>query len=86
LYETAVVVKRRIAGIPILTLLGAATFIYLIFSGYLSVASGYPVTIWTAVTWIIIFGSGAAIYLIGYSRAKRRGIPIEFVFKEIPPE
>jgi len=33
-----------------------------------------------------IYGSGAIILLVSYFWNKRRGIPLELVFKEVPPE
>jgi amino acid transporter len=87
LYETSVIVKRKLAGIPVLVWLGVATLGYLFSSVYLAVIAGSMVlNAKTAATYLGIYGLGAVVFLVGYYRAKRRGIPIELAFKQIPPE
>lgn len=59
----------------------------MIFSTYLAVSVGnLPLNLQSGLTYMIIFGLGIVIYLAGYFNAKRKGIPIELVFKQIPPE
>jgi amino acid transporter len=87
LYRTTIIVTKKIAGVPILTWLGAATLIYLIVSDYLAWVGGtLLLTATTGETYLAIYGIGAVIFVAGYYGARRRGIPIELVFKEIPPE
>lgn len=74
-------------GGPIITWLGGLAGVYLIFSTYLAVSVGnLPLNLQSGLTYLIIFGFGIVIYAAGYLNAKRRGIPIELVFKQIPPE
>jgi amino acid transporter len=87
MYERVILVKRKLLGIPVLTWLGAATAAYLIFSTYLSIAVGnLPLDIRSGLTYLIIYAAGVAVYVVGYLSAKRKGVPIELVFREIPPE
>lgn len=87
LYESSVIVKRKVAGIPIITWLGGLAGIYLIFSTYLAISVGnLPLNLQSGLTYLVIFGLGIVIYAVGYFNAKRKGIPIELVFKQIPPE
>ena len=87
MYERVILIKRRILGIPLLTWLGVATALYLIFSTYLSIAVGnLPLDARSGITYLLIYALGAAVYIAGYLSAKRKGVPIELVFKEIPPE
>jgi amino acid transporter len=87
LYESSVIVKRKVAGVPVITWLGGLAGIYLIFSTYLAVYWGsLPLNLLSGLTYLVIFGLGIVIYTVGYLNAKRKGIPIELVFKQIPPE
>ncbi len=85
-YNSAMLVRRKVAEVPIMTLLGILTAVYLVFSTYLAITSGsLPVNGGTGLTYLIIYGLGIGIYLAGYWNAKREGIPLELVFKQIPP-
>ncbi|MGA8905279.1 MAG: APC family permease [Candidatus Bathyarchaeia archaeon] len=87
LYESSVIVKRKVAGVPVITWLGGLAGIYLIFSTYLAISVGnLPLNLQSGLTYLVIFGLGIVIYAVGYFNAKRKGIPIELVFKQIPPE
>ena len=87
LYNSSVIVKKRILGVPTVTWLGGLAGIYLILSTYLSVSVGnLPLNLQSGLTYLTIFGLGVVIYAAGYYHAKRKGIPIELVFKQIPPE
>jgi len=92
LYETTVPsrYKRKIAGIPVLSILGAVMFgffVFMTYAAYTNAALGGPIS-WASVG-IGIFGIlilGIVIYYISYVYHKRKGIDISLAFKEIPPE
>jgi len=86
LYENAFVWRKKI-GIPLIALLGLGSLIYLAYSTYLANQSGsLPIDSFSMSVYAAIYGSGAIILLVSYFWNKRRGIPLELVFKEVPPE
>ena len=87
LYETAFVWKRKILGIPILTWLGLGSAIYLIYSTYLSYESGtLPIDSFSMTMYGLIYGLGVVVIVVAYLVNRRRGLPLDLVFKQIPPE
>ena len=73
--------------LPLLSWLGLGTAIYLIYSTYLANASGtLPLDNYAGVLYITVYGLGIIIYTVSYFWNKRRGLPLNLVFKEIPPE
>jgi amino acid transporter len=82
--------KRRVAGVPLLSILGGMMFAFFVFMTYaasVNQALGGPMT-WASVG-IGIFGIfilGIAIYAISYYYHKGIGIDIGLAFKQIPPE
>jgi len=82
--------KRKIAGVPVLSLLGAVMFVFFVFMTYAAAvnqALGGPMT-WASVG-IGIFGIfiiGIAIYYASYIYHKKKGIDISMAYREIPPE
>jgi amino acid transporter len=82
------IVKRRVAGIPAISLLGIGALICTLYIGYASVAPAYQGTFQPGymafvITIILI---GAVIYGIAWAYRKRTGLPLELTFKSIPPE
>ena len=89
IFETSPeIVKRRIAGVPVISILGAGTLVCSIYIGYASVAPAYagtfqPGYLAFSVSLMII---GAIIYAVAWAYRKRTGLPLELTFREIPPE
>ncbi|HUK49785.1 MAG TPA: APC family permease [Terriglobales bacterium] len=82
------IVKRKILGLPTITLLGIGTLLCSIYIGYASVAPAYegtfnPGYLGFSISLMII---GAIIYCIAWAYRKRTGLPLELTFREIPPE
>jgi amino acid transporter len=88
IYERSVPIKRKIMGIPILTWVGIPTFAFLVYTLYITWGNPVllPINLPTLLSLGLIYGIGAAIYIIAYFINKNSGIDIDLVFKEIPPE
>ena len=88
IYKNAVVVKKEIAGIPIISIIGLAVFAFLSF--ILAYTWGNPVLLPinfpTLASLGIIYSSGILVFLIAYYYNKQRGIDLNIIFEEIPPE
>lgn len=81
--------NRRIAGIPVISIVGAVSLAALGFCEYLfwadpvqGLASNSYMQKWT----IGVFASGFAFYALAYLVQRARGVRVERVFAEIPPE
>ncbi len=86
LYKNFALRKKFI--LPVISWLGIAALVYLVYSTILSLQTGSlpyddPVML---PLYGGILAVGVAIYAVSYVINKRRGIPIGLVFKEIPPE
>jgi APA family basic amino acid/polyamine antiporter len=82
------IVKKKVLGLPLITVLGIGTLLCSIYIGYASVAPAYagtfqPGYLGFSISLMII---GAIIYAIAWVYRKRTGLPLELTFKEIPPE
>jgi amino acid transporter len=87
LYETAFVWKKKILKLPLLTWLGLGSAIYLIYSTYLSYVSGtLPINSFSMTMYGSIYGLGVLVIIVSYVVNRRRGLPLDLVFKQIPPE
>lgn len=88
LFETAVIVKRRILGIPVISLIGFSTFGFLVYITYITWGNPVllPINLPTILSLVFMYGSGFAIYYIAKLINLRKGIDVGLVFKEIPPE
>jgi len=82
------IVKKKVAGVPLITLLGIGTLICSIYIAYASVAPAYMGTFQPGYLGFTIglMIAGAIIYGISSVYHGRTGIPLELTFKEIPPE
>ncbi|MFI5449341.1 MAG: APC family permease [Candidatus Bathyarchaeia archaeon] len=90
LFESApALAKKKIVGIPVISILGAANILILVF---LFVASAFnpgiagPLGIGTELTVIVCLVIGALTYLGMKHYNAKRGLDLSLVFKEIPPE
>ena len=82
------IVKKKVLGLPLITLLGIGTLICSIYIGYAAVAPAYmgtfnPGYLEFSIMLMII---GAIIYGIAWAYRKQTGLPLELTFREIPPE
>jgi APA family basic amino acid/polyamine antiporter len=82
-------VQRRVGGIPVITLLGVANlvlFTMVLYSAFKLPAFSGP-TGTSAVLFVIgIYVAGAAIYFAAKAIQKRRGVDLDLLYREIPPE
>jgi amino acid transporter len=82
-------VQRRLAGVPVITLLGAGNlvlFSMVLYSAFKLPAFSGP-TGTAAVLFVIgIYLAGVAIYFGAKAIQRRRGIDLDLLYREIPPE
>jgi amino acid transporter len=87
LYEASPI-RRSIAGVPALTLVGvAALLVYILF--FYPLATNNTLGANTTTGWVatgIIAGIGILIYPISYVINKARGVDLRLAFRELPPE
>lgn len=87
-YEGTFQNKTKVAGIPLVTLIGSLVFAFtmalLAYTWNNPVL--LPVNLETILSLVLIYGLGIAIYVISSERAKRKGLDINVLFQEIPPE
>lgn len=100
LYETASSVKRRIAGVPVVTLLGLISLVYVVYTvgeyfflNQTFYTFGCPAggAVGCDFNWFIALLYGGFLAMVGYYflvrwYRSRGGIPYDATFKEIPPE
>jgi amino acid transporter len=86
IYENSFVAKKKF-GLPLLSWLGLGAAIYLIYSTYLAYQSGtLPIDSFSITMYGTIYILGALVLVVGYLRTRSKGLPLDLVFKEIPPE
>lgn len=88
------IVKKKVAGVPVITIMGAIGLALMAFLTYAAISpavtpppSGPPAVqafIYAAVPITIL--AGIIIYQVAYHYRKRQGIDLRNVFQEIPPE
>lgn len=81
-------VKMKVAGIPVITILGVIGFVYCMFIAIASLTPSFVgVVSWQSYAMIIVIAVAAiVIYGISYAYHKSKGVPLDLTFKEIPPE
>ncbi|NON62293.1 APC family permease, partial [Acidianus sp. DSM 29099] len=79
---------RKIGSIPLISVIGSIVFAFLVFATYESLGNPVvlPVNAPTLESMAIIYGSGIGVYLAAKQLNKRKGISLDLLFKEIPPE
>jgi len=87
-YEASPIRNMRVGGLPLISVAGVLAVIVCIFASYLYLS--YPslgLGPWqTAILMYIVAGVIAlALYFVATQYRKRKGIPVELAFKEIPP-
>jgi amino acid transporter len=88
LYESSCPVKAKVAGIPVVSIIGAISAIFLVlyeyifitYSVYFGVTTGF---LEVMVGFIVFF---IVLYFVIISYRKRQGVDIDLVYREIPPE
>ncbi|AWR96707.1 amino acid permease [Acidianus sulfidivorans JP7] len=87
-YERTVPIRKKVAGIPVISWIGFAVFAFLLF--ILAYTWGNPVLLpinsATLGSLVIIYAIGAGIFAAAKYANKRKGIDISLLFQEIPPE
>jgi amino acid transporter len=84
------IVRTRVGPVPILTLVGAASFGAAWFVSYASSTAqflGVTQYSYGALLFLpIVFVVGFVLYWISYAIQKHRGIPVDLISKELPPD
>jgi basic amino acid/polyamine antiporter, APA family len=84
------IVRARIGPVPILSLVGGASFVASWFVSYASSTSQYlGVSNYSygALFFLpIVFVVGFVLYWVSYAIQKHRGIPVDLISKELPPD
>jgi basic amino acid/polyamine antiporter, APA family len=82
-------VRRSIAGVPVITLLGVgnlALFTLILIASFDTPAFSGP-TSGRAIVFVVgIYVSGAILYFLSQALQRRRGVDLNLLYKEIPPE
>jgi len=87
--STAASVQRRIGGVPVVAIVGLATFLI---GAFVAVAAASPAYTGAAINpnYLIalvgVFAAGLLIYAVSYYYQKGRGVDLMMRFREIPPE
>jgi amino acid transporter len=82
--------RKKVAGIPVITVLGVLTTISFLYIGYLALVNPLittvtPLTLYGGlIAFLIVFGC-IAMYYASVMYHKKHGLDIELAFKEIPP-
>jgi amino acid transporter len=83
------IVKKRIGGVPLISILGLLTFVVSAIIAYATLTpafQGGPLNFQNVLVVGAITVLGVAFYYISYFYNKQRGIDLNLTFKEIPPE
>ena len=85
------IVRAKAGPVPVLTIIGVAAFGASWFvsyasstASYLGITSGY--SLWDLAFLPIVFVLGIIIYWVSYAIQKARGVPIDLIAKELPPD
>jgi amino acid transporter len=88
-YELSPFKNSKVAGVPTIAIVGAVNFVVFlilsVFCLYYPSLSG-PTGASALAFMAAVFGIGLVIFYASWFYNKRRGIPIDLAFKEIPPE
>ena len=86
--QAPAIVNKKIAGVPLISLFGCVTFVYLVWMVYASFAypAVFPPTSGMVEMFIGTVIVGAALFYVAkYLRAKE-GLDLKFIYSSIPPE
>ncbi|HEX5782009.1 MAG TPA: APC family permease [Solirubrobacteraceae bacterium] len=82
-------VQRRIGGIPVITLLGVGNLILfsmVLYSAFKLPAFSGPTGSDAVIFVIGVYAAGVIWYLVARALNKRRGVDLDLLYREIPPE
>jgi APA family basic amino acid/polyamine antiporter len=82
-------VRRKVAGVPVMTLLGLGNlglFTLILIASFKTPAFSGPTGGRANLFVVAIYVSGALLYFIARALQKRRGVNLDLLYKEIPPE
>lgn len=86
-YETSPIAKYKVGSIPLISILGTWSLVFQAILIYYYII--YPYLIPNLASWATMIGGwvffGALFYVMRWYRGKQ-GIPLDLVYKEIPPE
>ena len=89
--QAPAIVRARLGPVPVLTIVGVAAFAaswfvsYAASTGnYLGITSGYSVN--DLLFLPIVFVLGIVIYFVSYAIQRSRGVPVDLISKELPPD
>ena len=85
------VVQARVGPVPILTLVGIASWIGAWFVSYAASTGAYiepsgPYSYDYLIFLPIVFVIGIVVYFVSYAIQKSRGVPVDLISKELPPD
>jgi len=86
------IVRAKVGPVPILTIVGAAAMASSWFVSYASSTAKYLEVpsaqySWGALLFLpLVFVAGFALYWVSYAIQKHRGIPVDLISKELPPD
>ncbi len=85
------IVRARVGPVPVLTIVGVASWIAAWFVSYAASTAAYieptgPYSYYDLLFLPIVFGIGLVIYAISWAIQRARGVPIDLIAKELPPD
>lgn len=88
LYRQQPLAKYKLLGVPLIVWTGLTSFIYTTFwcLAYWKFADEFGMTLDLALTVFSPFVIGIIIYYVARAHRRSQGIPLDLVFKQIPPE
>ena len=85
------IVRAKVGPIPIISIVGIAAWLGAWFvsyaastSSYLEISGPYPYSYLLFLPLVFLFG--VAVYFVSYAIQKRRGVPVDLISKELPPD
>jgi len=79
--------NQRLLGIPWLTINGIVTLLFMGYVTYLYLMPWSGVATEASLSFMIgVYVLGIVVYVAARTYQKRKGVPVELIFKEIPPE
>ena len=89
LFEGSPVARYKLGRIPLISVLGVASFIlfaYLSYSAGLNPVVGGPVSVYALSALLLTFIGCGLLYFLAAAYHKRKGLDLTLTFREIPPE
>jgi len=82
------IVKKKIGGVPAITILGVAAFFISLGVAYATITPAYAGTLTYSYVFAVALTliAGPVIYYVSYFYQKSRGIPVDLAHAQLPPE